>query len=131
VPLITICFGILLVPLGLVVFVITATDRYHFTSLIPTAMGLVLIVLGALAYKPNLRKHAMHAAAVVGLLGVIGPAIRAVPGLLTYLSSGEVKSMPALVGTSLTMVLSLVFLGLCVNSFIQARKRRQAGQTPA
>ena len=36
--------------------------------------------------------------------------------------------MPALVGTTLTMLLCLVFLVLCVNSFIQARKRRQAGQ---
>jgi len=128
VPLITILFGILLVPVGVVAFV--QTGQTHYTALIPVALGILLIGLGAVSFKPNLRKHTMHAAAVVGLLGVIGGGMRAVPGLIKYLSGQEVESMPALVGTSLTMFLCLVFLGLCVNSFVQARLRRQATQPP-
>ncbi len=127
-PALAIVFGVLLVPVGLVAF--EQTGREHYTALIPVGLGVVLIVLGALSYKPALRKHTMHAAALVGLLGVIGGGIRAIPGLVTYLSGGQVKSVPALVGTSLTMLLCLVFLGLCVNSFIQARRRRQAPPAP-
>jgi hypothetical protein len=136
VPLITVLFGILLVPVGLYSYTagyeaaIAKHGHPPYTALIATGLGALLIVLGALSYKPNLRKHTMHAAAGVGLVGVIGAGLRAVPGLIKYLSGEGVESVPALVGTSLTMFLCLVFLGLCINSFIQARLRRQASQPP-
>ena len=40
------------------------------TALIPSGVGLVLVVLGAVA-EGRLRKHAMHAAAAVGVLGFL------------------------------------------------------------
>src|SRR5215467_9296051 len=64
---VTIGFGLVLAALGVGGYV--ATGRTSLTALIPLAFGLVLVVCGALARREALRKHAMHAAAVLGLLG--------------------------------------------------------------
>jgi hypothetical protein len=130
-PLVSIICGIILIPLGLVVFQVTLdqTGVRQPTPLIPTGLGVLLVILGGLAYRQGMRKHAMHTAAMVGVFGVLGGGYKAVPGLVTYLSEGQVKSVPALVGQSLTMLICLIFVILCVNSFIQARRRqRQAAQ---
>ncbi len=125
-PLVAIVSGIILIPIGLVIF--DQTGREHYTSLIPAGLGALLVMLGGLAYLPNLRKHAMHVAAMIGTFGVLGVGFRFGQGLAGYLSSGEVKSPPALVGTGLTTLVCLIFVALCVNSFIQARRRqRKAG----
>ncbi len=121
-PVIAIVCGIILIPIGWVAF--DQTGRTHYTALIPAGLGLLLIVLGGLSFRPGMRKHAMHLAAVVGLAGALAGGFRAVPGWVSHLSGKEV-SMPALIGTSLTALVCLVFLGLCINSFIQARRRRQ------
>jgi hypothetical protein len=127
VPIVAIVCGIILVPIGWVVY--DQTGREHVTALIPVFLGGLLILLGALAFLSGMRKHAMHTAAMVGVIGAIGAGVRALPGLFKWLSSGTVQSLPALVGTSLTTLICLVFVLLCVNSFVQARRRRdQAGQ---
>jgi len=122
-PLVSIVCGILLIPIGWVVFEQTGPEGR--TALIAVLLGVLLVLLGGLAYRQGMRKHAMHFAAVVGVFGALGAGYRAVPGLVTYLSGNPVKSMPALVGTSLTTLICLIFVALCVNSFIQARRRRQ------
>jgi hypothetical protein len=99
------------------------TEGRSYTALIPAAVGLLLLILGLLARKDHLRKHAMHAAAMVGLIGLLG----SVPGLLklpTLISGGEVERPTAVVLQSVMAVLCAVFVGLCVNSFIAARRRR-------
>jgi len=55
---ITIIFGIALVGVGL--FGFFGTGAEHKTALIPAFLGLPLILLGLLALKDSLRKHAMH-----------------------------------------------------------------------
>ena len=85
-PAIAILFGALLVPVGLVVFgisyqgAVAETGKLPFTVLIPVVLGVLLIVLGALSYRPHLRKHTMHAAALVGLLGILGGGFAQSPG---------------------------------------------------
>ena len=59
-PKITIGLGILLILLGLGGYF--GTDAKSFTALIPAFVGVPLLLLGCLALKDNLRKHAMHAA---------------------------------------------------------------------
>jgi hypothetical protein len=112
-------FGLLLILLGLGGFF--GTGSAHPTALIPAGLGLALLLLGALALKDNLRKHAMHAAALVGLIGAVGGGIR----LLQPLISGTEISLPvAYICTAVMAVLCLTFVVLCVNSFVQARRRR-------
>ena len=45
------------------------TGATHYTALIPAGFGALFLVLGLLALKASLRKHAMHVAAMLGLLG--------------------------------------------------------------
>jgi hypothetical protein len=117
---VSIVFGLLLVALGIGGYV--GPEVKSGTALIPTWFGLALVLLGLVALKENLRKHAMHLAAMVGLLGVIGGVF----SLLLPVFKGA-PSDPIAAGCKAGMtVLCAVFVGLCVNSFIQARRRRAA-----
>lgn len=90
------------------------------TALIPFAFGTVLESLGFVARSNvGLRKHLMHAAVVVALLGFIATAGR----LLMKMS--EVTLSPAVLSQVAMAVICLVFVILAVNSFIAARKTDQ------
>jgi len=135
---ITIVFGTLLMLLGTGTFFFTGASKDQLTALIPAIFGLLLGVCGLLARKDYLRKHVMHAAVLLGVVGVILPAIRAVPKLPTLLETGKVeverdgvtKDLKHAVIEQLIMAgLCAVFTGLCVKSFIDARRARQAQKT--
>jgi uncharacterized membrane protein len=114
----TILFGILLILLGVVPYLMTRQR----TALIAAGFGLVLLVCGIVARNDRLRKHAMHAAVVFGLLGFLA----AVGRLGMVLARGG-RPTP-LSGTSLGLmaVLTGIFVVLCVRSFIAARRARNA-----
>lgn len=91
------------------------------TALIPAAFGLVLLILGIVARDPAKRKHAMHGAAMIGVLGVLGTA----SGMIKFvrMATGETVARPqAVVAQAAMFVLCLVFVALCVKSFIDARR---------
>lgn len=118
----SIVFGALLAVVGIGGYV--ATDMVSPTALIPAFLGLLLIVAGVIAGKESMRKHAMHGAALIALIGIAGTASRTfkLPALL----SGEaVKNSGAIYSSAITFLLSAVFLALCVKSFIDARKARK------
>lgn len=121
-PLISMVFGGLMIVLGLTGWV--ATGMQHGTALIPGGFGLILVLAGALVQsKPEWRKHAMHAAALVALLGLGGTArsLGKIPALL----AGEAERPAAVAAQSVMAVLCLVFLALCVKSFIDARRTQK------
>jgi hypothetical protein len=122
VPLITIAFGILLVALGLWGRFGTERGTESLTSLIPAFVGAPLLLLGLLALKESWLKHAMHLAAVIGLLGFLGAGGRLIRVLIR---EGGLPG-PAALSTALMTALCGVFVALCVGSFIQARRRRRA-----
>jgi len=90
-----------------------------YTSLIPAAFGIILMLLGHLAVaKDNLRKHLMHVAVMIGLLGFIA-------SLVGLFRKGIPAGISAGVASQIAMALvCLVFVILCVRSFIEARKSR-------
>ena len=118
-PNIAIAFGVVLTLIGAGFYF--GTGASSPTALIPAFVGLPLLLLGVVAIrvKEGGRKHVMHAAAVLGLLGFLAPAIRLV-------SKGFGGAPPAVWEQVIMAVLCLVFLGLCVNSFVQARRTRGA-----
>jgi hypothetical protein len=120
-PIITIVFGGLLFVLGVASYVLTG--RQSVTALIPAAFGLVFEVLGLLARKPNLRKHAMHGAAALALIGFVA-TVRGVLQAITLAQGGTVERPQAVIARAIMSVLCLVFVALCVNSFIAARRNR-------
>ncbi|MCZ2340540.1 MAG: hypothetical protein LC104_01930 [Bacteroidales bacterium] len=94
------------------------------TSLTPVVLGGLLFLAGLVSIlKDGMRKHMMHMAAAVSLLGSVGGLV---PVILRNFHFPEVA-----VKVGLTMCLvSAFFLALAVNSFIQARKARAAASTP-
>jgi hypothetical protein len=127
-PVITIIFGALLDLVGTTAWL--STGRQSITALIPAFLGTLLIIAGVLAHtNPGIRKHVMHFAATLGLLGFLGSAkgLLQLPALLT---GAEVLRPAAVIAQSITAVLALIFLALCVNSFIAARKNREKASGP-
>src|SRR5262249_13884829 len=111
---VTLGYAVLMIALGLGFYF--GTDTISLTALIPTFFGLAFLVLGFLALKEPLRKHAMHAASALGLIAFLGGLIPLVPALVRG------TSRPAAAAEQAVMVaLSFVFVALCVRSFINAR----------
>lgn len=118
-------FGVALILVGVVSYIIS--NFVSVTALIPAFIGAVITLMGLLAQsKENLRQHAMHVAVLVGLLGLIGTSVRWIPALINFLSTGEVKNSLAFISQTLTVLLCLAFVILCVKSFIDARRNRKA-----
>lgn len=123
-PAITVVFGVLLIVLGVAAYF--GTDRASLTALIPAGFGLLLLLAGALAFKDRMLKHAMHSAAVLALLGLAGSA-RGLSGLVKVLRGEAVDRPAAVYAQSIMAVLCLVFVVLCVRSFINARRKTSLG----
>ncbi|MGO8758624.1 MAG: hypothetical protein ACLQG3_10915 [Terracidiphilus sp.] len=122
---VTIVFGVLLIALGLVGYF--GTGSAHPTALIPTWFGLALGVFGVLAISPSeaKRKLFMHINVTIGLVGLIGSAVEAVRGYVSAQAKGFEPNYIAF-AAKLTMAgLLLVYVILCVRSFIAARRARQ------
>jgi uncharacterized membrane protein len=121
---ITIVVGLILIALGLGGYFGTGTTSV--TALIPAFFGLPILLLGALALKDSMRKHAMHLAVMIGLIGFVGGIVNAIRVLL----KGNYEHSVAFAITCAMIVVCGVFVALCVRSFIQARKDRVAKITP-
>ncbi|MDA8021337.1 MAG: hypothetical protein MPN21_28230 [Thermoanaerobaculia bacterium] len=121
-PLITIGYGSILIVIGLVGYF--ATGQASVTALIPAFLGFIAEICGLLARNERFLKHAMHGAAMVGLLGTLG-TLRVVPQLPS-LFDGSAERPAAVLSQGLTLLLSAIFVMLCVRSFIEARRAREA-----
>ncbi len=120
----TIVFGIVLIVLGVAVFV--ATGSHAPTALIPAYFGILLAILGLLANTPDSRRRMlfMHIAVTIGLLGFVFPGWRATGDLIGQ-AHGHAILRPVAMQEELAMAaICLVFVLLCVRSFIAARRER-------
>ena len=120
-PSVTIALGVVLIILGLAGYFLTGA--VSVTALIPAFFGLVLAVAGVIARDPGKRKHAMHFAAMVGLLGFLGSA-RGLAKIGAVLAGQPVERQNAVIAQAIMAILMLIFTALCVRSFIQARRSR-------
>jgi hypothetical protein len=119
---VTLVFAVLLIALGFVGYY--GTGAVHSTALIPAWFGVALGFGGLLAISPSesRRKLFMHINVTIGLLGFIGGAVEAVRGYLHAQSAGVAVDEIAL-ASKLTMAgLLLLYVILCVRSFIAARR---------
>jgi multisubunit Na+/H+ antiporter MnhF subunit len=122
-PTTTIVTGVLLIVLGLIGFVGTGSE--HYTALIPAGFGLALAICGFLAKAPERRKLFMHIAVTLGLLGFLGTVMGLVK--VVRMAAGETIARPEAAESQAVMAfISGIFVALCVNSFIKARKARTA-----
>jgi threonine/homoserine/homoserine lactone efflux protein len=121
----TVGLGALLVVLGLAGYAHnwSTSDHPSLTALIPAGFGVGLAVLGALASQERWRKHAMHLAAVIALVGFVAAAGRLLLGILR----GSIANLVAAASQGIMAVICAYLLWLCVQSFREARRRRAAG----
>ena len=123
----TLIFAGLLILLGVAGYAAAAAGvmgaKASVTALIPSFVGIVLGICGVVALRESLRKHAMHGAALVGLVGFLAGAGRGLPGLPALLSGTSDKPLAVILTNSMALICA-VFVGVCVKSFIDARKAR-------
>jgi hypothetical protein len=121
-PSTSIISGILLIIIGVIGYVYGMSNdgTASLTALIPALFGLVLAGLGAAARaKENLRKHLMHAAVTVGLLGFLMTAGRLVMNL------SRITLNAATVAQIAMSLVCLIFVILCIKSFVDARRNTE------
>ena len=122
---VSVVFAILLIALGLIGYF--GTGAQHATALIPTWFGAALGMFGLLAMSPDegRRKLFMHVNVTLGLLGFIAVGIESIRGYVHAKNTGIQPDMIAL-SSKLTMSgLLLIYVILCVRSFIAARRSGQ------
>ena len=123
---ISLVFGILLVLVGVAGFVVTGCQ--HPTALIPSYLGVVLIVCGALGLKASekARKHIMHVAVLVALLGMIftSRGLQNLPDLF----KGTAEKPEAVLSKSATFILCGIYFILCIKSFVDVRRAMWAAK---
>ena len=121
---VTIGFGLVLILLGAIGFF--GTGSTHPTALIPAYWGIALTICGILANSPSDKRRmlVMHIAVTVGLLGFLGSGIMAI--VETVKALGGPLAHPAAVESQAAMaILCLIYVALCVRSFISARRSRK------
>ena len=119
----TMVFGGLLILLSAVAY----AELHHAHTLIPGGFGLLLIVFGTLANTEDTKRRMlfMHIAVTIGLLGFLGT----IPGIVgvIQMAAGHVVVRPDAAKVQAVMgAICFVFVGLCVRSFIAARRTRIA-----
>lgn len=122
---VSIFFGALLFILGFVAYV--GTGSVHPTALIPIYFGLPLVVFGYLAKSPleSHRKLYMHINVTIGVLGFFGSLGKAIQGYGHARSLGIDPDMKAIGAQLIMAVLLLIYVNLCVRSFIAARRAQK------
>ena len=127
-------FGVLIALVGVAGYI----ETHFWHALIPVVLGFLLVLLGLVANTEDVKRRmlAMHIAVMLGLLGFLGtiPGLIAMFGFLTgthqetvneHIQVGmlSVHKLAAEVQT-VTSILCLIFVLLCVRSFIAARRAR-------
>ena len=117
IPTVTTGYGAFLALWGIVISQISGSDS--ITSYAPTFAGIPLLVTGILATRiPEKRKLWMHMAATFGLICVIGGT-----RFFMVMSDGINYASGSML---MLFVTGLVYTYFCVQSFIWARKQREA-----
>ena len=120
-PSTSIISGILLILLGIAGYLFSVADgNTSLTALIPAVFGVLLVILGFVAKQnENLRKHLMHAAVLVALIGFLIPTVRLAG------NAGNLQISLAVLSQGLMALICLFFVILSVQSFINARRNPQ------
>ena len=119
----TIGLGIVLTLMAVVCFALTGSS--HPTALIPAGVGLLFVLFGALALSPEPKRRMlwMHVAVTVALLMFLGT----IPAVIQLVHQAQGVVYPHTIAVdekAATSLLCLVFVVVCVRSFLAARRDR-------
>ena len=111
-------FGLILIVLGIASYVLTG--RTSITAMIPAFFGAAFLICAMVARRSDAaRRHAMHAAVAIGLIGAVAALARGIPGAI----NGD-PTQPATMAQLAMGVLLVIYVAMGVQSFIAARKAR-------
>ena len=114
--------GTIMIILGVAAFLLTGAASA--TALIPAFFGVAFIGLGVLGLKKeSMRKHAMHAALLLAILG-LGGSFGGLIGVLGVLGGNELERPNAAYAQAAMAIICIYFVVAGVQSFIKARKSR-------
>ncbi len=116
----TTAVGAVLAVLGVLAYALTGAASV--TALIPTFVGVILLVCALLARRPGLRRHALHAAVAVAALGAAGSLMQVVK--IGDVLAGTAARPAAVVVSTIMFVLLVVLVAAGVRSFVGARRAR-------
>jgi hypothetical protein len=114
----TFAIGGILTVVGIVAYVVTGAASV--TALIPTFVGLLLLVCAVLARRPTLHRHSIQAALVIAVLGAAGSLMNVVK--LGDVFAGTAQRPSAVVVSTIMFVLLVLYIIMGVRSFIAARR---------
>lgn len=117
-PSVTRLVGFVLILLGIGGYV--ATGRTSITAMIPAFFGAIFLILAIVARKTEARRHAMHAAVALALIG----GLAVLPRIASGISAGN-GTRPAVLSQIVMAIVLLVYVALGVRSFIEARRARK------
>jgi len=116
--------GIVMIILGAISYI--ATGAASATALIPAFFGIVFVALGILGMRSeSMRKHAMHAALLLAILG-LGGSFGGLLSVLGVLTGGELERPAASYAQAVMAIICIFFITAGVKSFINARKKPKA-----
>lgn len=104
--------GALLIATGVGGFAAAGFEASAITALIPAVFGVLIAICGILAERLPLRRRALKAATVLGLLGFLLPASR----LGMVIAKGEFAWTLATAMLTLATGICLVFSVLCLSA---------------
>lgn len=115
---ITLATGAVLTVLGIAGYALTGAAS--LTALIPSLVGVLILVCGVLARQEKMHRHAIHAALAVALLGALGSLMNAVK--IGQVFAGTAERPAAIIVSTIMFVVLVAYVALGVRSFIAARR---------
>jgi hypothetical protein len=123
----TVLVGVILVAIGAAGYLGAAPNKGGVMLL--AGVGAVLIVCGWVAGSEKARMHAMHAAVLAGLIGLVAGVVVGLSG------GGEQVAVEAVGGEQagtgwpswVAAVVCAIYVVMCVRSFVMARLARKSG----
>jgi hypothetical protein len=115
----TVVIGSVLVVLGVVAYAVTAAASV--TALIPSLVGVLLLLCAAAARNPAWHRPSIIAALVVALLGALGSLMNV--ARIGELFAGSAERPVAVIESTLMFVLLVGYLVMGIRSFVAGRAR--------
>ena len=119
-PRTTLAFAAALIAVGVISYATTGFTSW--TALIPAFLGLLIEICGLIALKN--RKIGLSIGLVIAVIGVLGTSMNVLK--LGELIAGEAERPMAVVASTVTFVLLIVYIILGVRAFITARREDEA-----
>ncbi|MEW1982571.1 hypothetical protein AB0333_16840 [Citricoccus sp. NPDC079358] len=119
-PRLTIGLSVLLIAIGSIAYI--ATSFASWTALIPALLGAVMLVAGLIGLKK--QKIGVHLALAVAVLGVLGTSMNVMQ--LGALIAGDAERPTAVLISTITFALLILYVALGIHSFVTARRWKAA-----